>query len=126
LQTHKIEKKAEGQQQQQQKKEEKKHEGDSVNTEVRFTKDRIEFRAGDAVVGYYEKSSETWFFKGKIAKMEFSNKIEQKAPTISEEASTRFETVGPTFLGLDNKEEGAPIGETGDVAYKKTRVKLVG
>jgi phage gp45-like len=46
-----------GQQQQQQK---YKHEGDSVNTEVRVTAGHIEFRAGDTVVGLYDKGSNTW------------------------------------------------------------------
>lgn len=61
------------------KEEEKyKHEGEKVNTEIRCTADRIEFRAGDTVFGYFEKSSETWYFKGKIAQMEFSEKISEK------------------------------------------------
>jgi hypothetical protein len=43
-----------------------KHEGESINTEVRCTKDRIEFRAGTKVVGYYEVSSDTWYLTGKL------------------------------------------------------------
>jgi len=43
-----------------------KHEGETVNLEVRATKTRIEFRAGDTVVGYYDKSSSTWCFVGKV------------------------------------------------------------
>jgi len=46
--------------------EEHKHEGETVNLEVRATKTRIEFRAGDTVVGYYDKSSSTWCFVGKV------------------------------------------------------------
>ena len=101
-----------------------KHEGKEINTEVRVTKNRIEFRAGDQVVGYYDKSSETWFFKGKIAQMEFSQKIETTAPKISEKATSRFETVGPTYLGVDSRDDDAPKGETGDTPYKQTYVKL--
>jgi phage gp45-like len=95
-----------------------KHEGESVNTEIRCTKDRIEFRSGDSVVGYYEASSQTWYFKGKIASMEFD--------TESHKVGQRFETIGKTYLGLDNKGEGAPLGETGDIPYKQTFVKLGG
>lgn len=51
-----------GQQQQQ----DFKHEGESVNLEVRVSKARIEFRSGDDVVGYYDKSSKTWCFIGKV------------------------------------------------------------
>jgi phage gp45-like len=69
-----------------------KHEGESVNTEVRCTKDRIEFRAGDSVVGYYESSSQTWFLQGKIVTMQ---------------GTSRVEAVGPTYTGLDTKGEGA-------------------
>lgn len=45
---------------------EHKHEGETVNTEVRSTKTRIEFRVGDEVVGYYDKSGKTWCFKGDV------------------------------------------------------------
>jgi len=74
MQTHKIEKKKEdagtggGDAQpkaaaaggQEQKKEKYKHEGDSVNTEVRVTGKRIEFYTGDKLVGHYDKGSNTW------------------------------------------------------------------
>jgi phage gp45-like len=43
-----------------QQKEKYKHEGDSVNTEVRVTASRIEFRTGDKLVGFYDKGSNTW------------------------------------------------------------------
>ncbi len=102
-----------------------KHEGKEVNTEVRCIKDRIEFRSGDTVVGYYEKSSETWFFKGKIAQMQFDTKIESTSPKITNTVTDRFQTVGKTVLGLDVVDEDVPIGETGDVTYKKTFVKLI-
>ncbi len=52
---------AQGQQQQ-----DFKHEGESVNLEVRVSKKRIEFRSGDDVVGYYDKASKTWVFIGKV------------------------------------------------------------
>jgi hypothetical protein len=43
-----------------------KHEGESVNHEIRVSKGRIEFRSGDSVVGYYDGQSKTWVFIGKI------------------------------------------------------------
>ena len=43
-----------------------KHEGESVNNEMRVSKKRIEFRSGDTVVGYYDKQSATWCFIGKV------------------------------------------------------------
>jgi len=43
-----------------------KHEGESVNLEMRVSKKRIEFRSGDDVVGYYDKEGKTWVFIGKV------------------------------------------------------------
>jgi hypothetical protein len=43
-----------------------KHEGESVNLEVRVSKKRIEFYSGEDVVGYYDKASTTWCFIGKV------------------------------------------------------------
>jgi hypothetical protein len=82
MQTHKIEKKQDGgsgsgggaspQATQQaaaggaaggQQQEKYKHEGDSVNTEVRTTTDTIEFYApGDKKVGLYDKKAKRWLF----------------------------------------------------------------
>jgi phage gp45-like len=45
-----------------QQKEKYKHEGDSVNTEVRSSVNKIEFYApGDKLVGVYDKSAKRWF-----------------------------------------------------------------
>lgn len=40
--------------------------GQSINTEVRCTKSRIEFRVGDSVVGYYDKGSSKWALVGEV------------------------------------------------------------
>jgi hypothetical protein len=88
-----------------------KHEGESVNTEIRCTKNRIEFRSGDSVVGYYDKGADTWYFKGKI---------------VSIENTERFETFGDgkTYLGLDKKGEGGPRVGTELGFAKKTFAKV--
>jgi hypothetical protein len=53
-----------------------------------------------------------------------ADKITVKSPTITDQASTRFETVGPTFLGLDSAGEGAPkVGTEGGIA-KQTTAKV--
>lgn len=52
--------------QQTQEAEDFKHEGESVNTEVRCTKGRIEFRVGDTVVGYYDKGAKRWSLIGEV------------------------------------------------------------
>jgi phage gp45-like len=137
MQTHKIEKKqqsGQGGQQSQQQQEKYKHEGKTVNTEVRCTKTRISFFAGETEVGYYDTQSETWHFQGKVIDhaasdkitQSASNNIERTAPTISEIVSSRYETVGKTYLGIDSKGEGPPTGETGNLPYKQTYVKLGG
>jgi hypothetical protein len=59
-----------------------KHEGETVNTEVRCTKGRIEFRAGDKVVGYYDVAADAWYFTAKIITNEATAQIKDKAPRI--------------------------------------------
>ena len=54
------------QQSQQSQDQDFKHEGESVNTEVRTTAKRIEFRVGDTVVGYYDKENSRWVFIGEV------------------------------------------------------------
>lgn len=41
-----------------------KHAGETINSEVRCTSSRIEFRVGDSVVGYYDVSGKKWYFEG--------------------------------------------------------------
>jgi len=93
-----------------------KHEGQTVNLEIRCTSSRIEFRDGDSVVGFYDKGSKKWSFTG--------DSIDHTAKKMSQKVEERFETVGPTYLGLDEKDDKPPIGETFDATYKKTYVKL--
>jgi phage gp45-like len=64
------------------KKEDFKHEGETVNTEVRCTKNRIEFRAGDKVVGYYDVSEDKWFFTSKTIHSKATDQIKDEAPKI--------------------------------------------
>jgi phage gp45-like len=131
MQSHKIEKQQQGgggQQAAGQQQEKYKHEGDSVNTEVRCTKDRIEFRAGDTVVGYYEASSQTWYFKGKTAQMEFTDKISEKVgsseveikPSIVNVDSADVNLSKNTWIGQDSKDTkaGPKVGTEGGPAAK--------
>jgi phage gp45-like len=48
-----------------QAKQDHKHEGETVNTELRVTKKKIEFRNGDEVIADHDKQSNKWNFKGK-------------------------------------------------------------
>ncbi len=72
MQEHKKQQQTQGQQggqQQQSQQQEYKHEGESINTEVRLTKGRIEFRAGDTVVGYYDVQAKRWAFIGDVVRL---------------------------------------------------------
>lgn len=62
---------------------EHKHEGESVNTEVRCTSGRIEFRVGDKVVGYYDKQSDAWYFTSKIHTRNATEEVKDTSPKIS-------------------------------------------
>lgn len=68
---------------QKKKAEDFKHEGETVNTEVRCTKNRIEFRAGDKVVGYYDVKEDKWFFTGKLIHNKATSEVKDEAPKIS-------------------------------------------
>ena len=57
-----------------------KHEGETVNTEVRCTKGRIEFRAGEKVVGFYDVAADTWHFLSKIIIHEATEQTWSKSP----------------------------------------------
>jgi len=59
-----------------------KHEGESVNTEIRCTKNRIEFRAGEKVVGYYDVAKDEWFFTAKVIHNKGTEKVKDEAPKI--------------------------------------------
>jgi phage gp45-like len=68
---------------QQTKKEDFKHEGETVNTEVRCTKNRIEFRAGEKVVGYYDVKEDTWYFTAKLIHNKGTSEVKDEAPAIN-------------------------------------------
>jgi hypothetical protein len=59
-----------------------KHEGDSVNTEVRCTKNRISFFAGSREVGYYDVEQDTWFFTAKVIHNQATEQVKDEAPRI--------------------------------------------
>jgi phage gp45-like len=100
-----------------QQKEKYKHEGEKVNTEVRCTANRIEFRAGDKVFGYFDKEKETWYFTGKIAQMEFSEKISEKVGSSEVEIKSSSIAVHSEATSLSKKtwigqeEKGGKEGE---------------
>lgn len=86
-----------------QEKEKYKHEGEKVNTEIRCTADRIEFRAGDKVFGYFEKSTETWYLTGKIAKMEFNDSITEKVGSSEVEIKSSIINVTSEDVSISKK-----------------------
>lgn len=55
-----------------------KHEGESVNTEVRCTAKKIEILDGDTVVGVYDKQAKSWTFKTDKITVEAKNELTLK------------------------------------------------
>jgi hypothetical protein len=53
-----------------------------------------------------------------------ANKIEIDSPTVTSTATARFETIGPTYLGLDAKNQAGPIVSTVGGPAKKTFAKV--
>jgi phage gp45-like len=101
-----------------------KHEGETVNLEVRCTSGRIEFRDGNDVVGYYDKAGKKWFFTGTDIEHVASNSIKTSSLKTSNTVAKRYETIGPTYLGLDEKDEEVPITDDFDTPAKQVFIKL--
>jgi phage gp45-like len=55
-----------------------KHEGESVNTEVRCTKNKVEIYDGDTVVAVYNKQEKSWTFKTDKITVEAKNELTLK------------------------------------------------
>ena len=97
-----------------QAKQDHKHEGETVNTELRVTKKKIEFRNGDEVVASHDKQSKKWDYKGK----EFNVTSEDNAninpgkntninsPTTNINSATGVNITGPTSVN------GSPVVTT--------------
>ena len=55
-----------------------KHEGETVNTEIRATKKKIEILDGETVVAVYSKENKSWTFKTDTITVEAKNKLTLK------------------------------------------------
>lgn len=65
-----------------------KHEGEEVLTEIRATKNKIEVRDGDTVVGVYDKEAKSWTFKNfKTLNIEAEDALVFKSKTVTVEAT---------------------------------------
>lgn len=72
-----------------------KHEGDSVNLEVRVTKTRIEFRDGNDVVGYYDKTNKKWWFTGTTIENVATDTMKDTAKVIDRTGTTSIKDTSP-------------------------------
>jgi phage gp45-like len=75
-----------------------KHEGETVNTELRVTKDKIEFRNGESVKAEHNKSSDKWDFKGKEHHVTSSDKHTVSTKQVAISGSTGIGLTGPTTI----------------------------
>jgi phage gp45-like len=89
-----------------QTKENFKHEGDTVNTELRVTKKKIEFRNGETVKAEHDKQSDKWDFKGKEHHVTSSDKHTVTTKQVAINGSTGIGLTGPTTVN------GSPVATT--------------
>ena len=80
-----------------------KHEGDTVNTELRVTKNKIEFRNGENVKAEHNKDSDKWDFKGKEHHVTSSE---------SHTVSTKQVTIGNQNVNINGSSHVAITGPT--------------
>ena len=85
-------------QERQQKNRNHKHEGEQVNTEVRVTKKKIEFRNGDEVVGEHDKQSKKWNMKGKEFNANPDDAVNMKSKKIDMNGSDGINMDGPISM----------------------------
>ena len=93
-------------QQQSQGEEDFKHEGETVNTELRVTKKKIEFRNGDEVVAEHDKQSKKWDIKGKETKITSSDGTHITSQNVSINGASGVGINGPTSVN------GNPVATT--------------
>ena len=80
-----------------------KHEGETINTELRVTKKKIEFRNGDEVVAEHDKQSKKWDIKGKQVAV---------TPEDSHTVSTKQVTIGHQNVNINGSSAVAISGPT--------------
>ena len=98
-----------------------KHEGETVNLELRVTKKKVEYRNGDEVVAEHDKQSKKWDYKGKQFDVTSSDDANIKpgktpnqpgqhtnitSPTVNINGSTGVAISGPTSVN------GNPVATT--------------
>jgi phage gp45-like len=81
-----------------QAKQDHKHEGESVNTELRVTKKKIEFYNGDQQVGEHDKASQKWNMKGKEFNATPSDASNINSKQVNINGSTGIAMSGPTTI----------------------------
>lgn len=112
-----------------------KHEGESVNTELRVIKNKIEFRTGDTVVADHTKDTSKWDFKGKEHTVSSTDKhtVQTKEVSINGDNSVGVQgkqvningsqgiaMSGPTTLN------GQPVATTDMIASLSARLTALG
>jgi phage gp45-like len=81
-----------------QAKQDHKHEGESVNTELRVTKKKIEFYNGETQVGEHDKQSQKWNMKGKEFNATPSDGSHISSKNVTINGSTGVGITGPTTI----------------------------
>lgn len=88
-----------------------KHEGDTVNTEARFTAKNFEFRTGDTVVGSHDKAAAKWEFGGKVHSVTSSDQHSVSSKQVNINGSQNVSISGSQGISLTGPTtvNGSPV-----------------
>jgi phage gp45-like len=105
-----------------QAKQDYKHEGKTVNTEVRVTKKKIEFYNGDQQVGEHDKQSQKWNMKGKEFNATPSDASNINSKQVNINGSTGIAMSGPTTINGSPAMTVATLQSTEVIAALEARI----
>ena len=77
-----------------------KHEGDTVNTEVRMTKGMMDFRTGDNSVASHDKDAAKWTFGGKVHEVTSSDQHSVSSKQVSIKGSQNVTINGEAGVAI--------------------------
>jgi len=86
-----------------------KHEGETVNTEIRATKKKIEILDGETVVAVYSKEDKSWTFKTDKMNWEFKEVNLKATETMTIECDGKFDIKGKPIVFNDGTPTSPPF-----------------
>ena len=88
-----------------------KHEGDTVNTEVRMTQGMMDFRTGDNSVGHHDKDAAKWSFGGKVHEVTSTDQHTVSSKQVSISGSQQVSISGSQGITINGPTtvNGSPV-----------------